>query len=40
MQSVNGAQILNITPLLLSSACFKASLSPAQVTVTVPLTTM
>ena len=40
MQSANGAQFLNITPLFLSSACFAASSAPAPVIVIVPLTRM
>ena len=33
MQLVNGAQLLNITSLLLSSACLAAASSPAPVIV-------
>ena len=40
MQSINGAQFLNITLLLLSSARFAASSAPAPVIVIVPLTCM
>ena len=40
MQSVNGAQFLNITPLSFSFARFVASLYPAPVIVMVPLTCM
>ena len=40
MQSVNGAQFLNITPLSFSFARFAASLSLASVIVMVPLTCM
>ena len=40
MQSVNGAQFLNITPLFLSFNPFAASFAPAPVIVTVPLTSM
>ena len=36
MHSVNGAQFLNVTPLLVSSARFVASLSPNQSIVVVP----
>ena len=40
MQSVNGAQFLNITPLFLSYASFTASSTPAPVIVIVSLTSM
>ena len=40
MQSVNGAQFLNLTPLFLSSNRFAASSTPAPVIVIVPLTSM
>ena len=40
MQSVNGAQVLNITPLLLPSNHFVASSAPATVIVIVPVTSM
>ena len=40
MQSVNGAQFLNITPLSFSFARFAASLSLAPVIAMVPLTCM
>ena len=40
MQSVKGAQCLNITPLFLSSNPLAASLFPAQVIVIVPLTSI
>ena len=33
MQLMNGAQVLNATPLSLSSACLAATLSPAPVIV-------
>ena len=38
MQSVNGAQFLNITPLFLSYTHLAASSVPAPVIVVVPLT--
>ena len=38
MQSVNGAQCLNITPLFLSSIGLAASSFPAPVIIIVPLT--
>ena len=38
MQSVNGAEFLNITPLFLSSIRFAASSASAPVIVIVPLT--
>ena len=40
MQSVNGAQFLNITPFSLSSARFASSLIPSPVIVIIPLTSM
>ena len=40
MQSVNGAQFLNITPIFLVSARFAASSAPAPVIVIVQLTCM
>ena len=40
MHLVNGAQILNATPLFLSSACLAAASSPAPVIVNVPFTSM
>ena len=40
MQSVNGAQFLNITPLFLSSNRHAASSFPALVIVIVPLTSI
>ena len=40
MQSVNGAQYLNITPLFLSSNRLAASSFPVQLIVIVPLTSI
>ena len=40
LQLVNGAQLLNITPLFLSSACFAAASSHAPVIAILPLTSM
>ena len=40
MQSVNGAQFLNITHLFFSSACLAAASSPSPVIVIVPLTSV
>ena len=40
MQSVNGSQFLNITPLFLSSGCFAASLSYVPLIVIVALTSI
>ena len=40
MQSVNGAQILNLPPLFLSFNRLTVSLFPAPVIVTVPLTSI
>ena len=40
MQSVNGAQFLNITPLFPSSNRFAVSSGPAPVIVVVPLTSI
>ena len=40
MQLANEAQILNATPLSLSSACLAAASSPSQVIVIFPLTRM
>ena len=40
MQSVNGTQFLNITPLFVSYASFATSLSPASVIVIVSLTSI
>ena len=40
MQSVNGEQFLNITPLFVSSNHFTASSAPAPVIVVVPRTSM
>ena len=40
MQSVNGAQFLNITHLFLPSNLFAASSAPTPVIVIVPLTSM
>ena len=38
MQSVNDAQFLNITPLILPSNCFAVSYAPVPVIVIAPLT--
>ena len=38
MQSVNGAQFLNATPLSLSSACLAAASAPSPAVAIVPLT--
>ena len=37
MQSMNGAQFLNIIPLFLLSVCFAALSAPSQLIVMVPL---
>ena len=40
MHLVNGAQLLNVTPLSRSSGCLSPALSPAPVIVIVPFTSM
>ena len=38
LQLINGAQLLNITPFVLSSACLATTSAPGPVIVIVPLT--
>ena len=40
IQSVNGAQTLNVACLLFLSPCLACAVAPAQTTVMVPLTSM